>query len=207
MNTRCSGSLVPEKSRRLRHSCSSSGPIILASLIPRRCLAPARVAEVLAPCSELSTEVLRPGPSASLLATGWRCRPRYWKSHHGTEANPSLPGCPASSALAGGSLPCAPSLAATRRGVLDHARLGRLVSAHRSDPSPTRPLGGFGMTCPGCQQDNPLHADFAWRAVFPSGPNQRACHPGAQGGSRGRIALERAVSTRAAPRPSHLRRD
>src|SRR5262249_3478063 len=38
--------------------------------------------------------------------------------------------------------------------VLDHASLGRLVSAHRSDLSPPRPLGGFGMTCPRCQHEN-----------------------------------------------------
>ena len=39
-------------------------------------------------------------------------------------------------------------------GVLDHASLGRLVSAHGSDLPPTRPLGGSGMTCPRCQQEN-----------------------------------------------------
>src|SRR5215470_3838639 len=38
--------------------------------------------------------------------------------------------------------------------VLDHASLGRLVSAHGSDLLPTRPLGGSGMTCPRCQQEN-----------------------------------------------------
>src|SRR5215813_7985138 len=60
-----------------------------------------------------------------------------------------------------------PGLAATRRGVLDQARLARLVSAHRSNPSPTRPLGGFGMMCPGCQQDNPLHANFCLAGDVP----------------------------------------
>src|SRR5262245_38591892 len=38
--------------------------------------------------------------------------------------------------------------------VLDRATPTQLVSAHGSDPSPTRPLGGSGMTCPGCQHKN-----------------------------------------------------
>src|SRR5262252_5512444 len=44
--------------------------------------------------------------------------------------------------------------------VLDHASLGRLVSAHGSDLSPPRPLGGSGMTCPRCQQENPTSHKF-----------------------------------------------
>src|SRR5215467_15230079 len=44
--------------------------------------------------------------------------------------------------------------------VLDHASPGRLVSAHGSDPSPTRPLGGSGMTCSRCQHENPSDAVF-----------------------------------------------
>src|SRR5499427_6422391 len=52
--------------------------------------------------------------------------------------------------------------------VLDHASLGRLVSAHGSDLSPTRPLGGSGMTCPRCQQDNPVpDAQFCPRCGAP----------------------------------------
>src|SRR5215468_7604236 len=44
--------------------------------------------------------------------------------------------------------------------VLDHTSLGRLVSAHGSDPSPTRPLGGSGMTCSRCQHENRAAAKF-----------------------------------------------
>src|SRR5215467_5151856 len=44
--------------------------------------------------------------------------------------------------------------------VLDHASLGRLVSAHAPDLLSPRPVGGSGMTCPRCQQDNPSHAKF-----------------------------------------------
>src|SRR5215469_16177501 len=42
--------------------------------------------------------------------------------------------------------------------VLDHASLGRLVSAHDSDVPSTRLPGGFGMKCPRCQHANPSKA-------------------------------------------------
>src|SRR5215472_14897986 len=47
--------------------------------------------------------------------------------------------------------------------VLDHASLGRLVSAHGSDLPPTGPLGGSGMTCPRCQHENRAAARSAAR--------------------------------------------
>src|SRR5262249_27099114 len=46
---------------------------------------------------------------------------------------------------------------------------GRVVSAHGSDLPPTRPLGGSGMTCPRCQQDNPVaDAQFCPRCGAPA---------------------------------------
>src|SRR5215470_5306022 len=52
--------------------------------------------------------------------------------------------------------------------VLDHTSLGRLVSAHRSDLLPTPFPGGCGMTCPRCQQDNPVpDAQFCPRCGAP----------------------------------------
>src|SRR5215471_2321232 len=51
--------------------------------------------------------------------------------------------------------------------VLDHTSPGRLVSAHGSDFLPPRPLGGSGMTCPRCQQDNPSHAKFCLACGVP----------------------------------------
>jgi hypothetical protein len=56
--------------------------------------------------------------------------------------------------------------------VLDHARLGRLVSAHGSDLSPTRPLGGSGMTCPQCQQENLATMKFCGECGTPLGRPQ-----------------------------------
>src|SRR5215469_10256440 len=54
--------------------------------------------------------------------------------------------------------------------VLDHASLGRLVSAHRSDLSPPRPLGGSGMTCPRCQHENRPTARFCEDCAAPLQP-------------------------------------
>src|SRR5215475_9411869 len=51
--------------------------------------------------------------------------------------------------------------------LLDRASLGRLVSAHGSDLLPPWPLGGFGMTCPRCQQDNLPHAKFCLECGTP----------------------------------------
>src|SRR5262249_50909394 len=63
--------------------------------------------------------------------------------------------------------------------VLDHASLGRLVSAHGSDLAPTRPLGGSGMTCPRCQQDNPSHAKFCLECGVPLGSTSESGPSGA----------------------------
>src|SRR5215475_4517205 len=63
--------------------------------------------------------------------------------------------------------------------VLDHASLGRLVSAHGSDLSPTRPLGGSGMTCLRCQQDNPSHARFCLECGVPLGSTSESAPSGA----------------------------
>src|SRR5215472_13108302 len=63
--------------------------------------------------------------------------------------------------------------------VLDHTSLGRLVSAHGSDLAPTRPLGGSGMTCPRCQQDNPSHAKFCLECGAPLGSTSESGPSGA----------------------------
>src|SRR5215468_4402455 len=59
--------------------------------------------------------------------------------------------------------------------VLDRATPTQLVSAHGFDLSPTRPLGGPGMTCPRCQQDNPVaDAQFCPRCGAPAEQAQGA---------------------------------
>src|SRR5215472_13023003 len=66
-----------------------------------------------------------------------------------------------------------------RPDVLDQATVGRLVSAHGSDPSPTRLLGGSCMTCPRCQQDNPSHAKFCLECGVPLGSTSESGPSGA----------------------------
>src|SRR5215467_4947388 len=61
--------------------------------------------------------------------------------------------------------------------VLDHASLGRVVSAHGSDLLPTRPLGGFGMTCPRCQQDNLPTMKFCGECGTPLRRPEGSAHP------------------------------
>src|SRR5215467_13418963 len=61
-----------------------------------------------------------------------------------------------------------------RTRVLDHESLAQLVSAQVSD----LPLGGSGMTCPRCQQDNPSHANFCLACGIPLRRTSESGPPG-----------------------------
>src|SRR5215469_2872359 len=117
-------------------------------------------------------------PGTSLLGTGWRCSVGSWKGQHWTEADPSLPGPRAgrSDGRALGAM--APSqVARARRGVVDHASPGRLVSPQ--GPTFCRPgrWEGFGMMCPRCQHENRAAAKFCEECGTPLRRPERSAHP------------------------------
>src|SRR5262249_37262113 len=68
--------------------------------------------------------------------------------------------------------------------------LGRLVSAHGFDLSPTRPLGGFGMTCPRCQHDNRAAANFCEECGTPLRETEGSGEPAASYADVQRSATE-----------------
>src|SRR5215471_20472932 len=74
--------------------------------------------------------------------------------------------------------------------VLDHASLGRLVSAHGSDLPPTRPLGGSGMTCPRCQHENRAAAKFCEECGTPLRRPEGSAQPAPSYADLQRVATE-----------------
>src|SRR5215813_14244944 len=61
--------------------------------------------------------------------------------------------------------------------VLDRATPTQLVSARGFRPSPTRPLGGSGMTCPRCQQENLPTMKFCGECGTPLERHQGGAQP------------------------------